>query len=229
MVPCIVLAGGLGTRLRSAVPDRPKCLAPVGSQTFLEIQLNSLAAQGINHFVLSLGHLAQQVLQIVATLKVAYRIDCVVEESPLGTGGAALHVLDKLDLNEVLVTNGDTFLGGRLAGMEPPLDLNANERMRMAAVTVDDRSRYGGITLEGTKIVGFIAKGAVGPGLINAGMYRVHRRAFEGFNKGVPLSFETEVSPKLAREKALTSAALDGYFIDIGVPNDYYRFCQDHA
>jgi D-glycero-alpha-D-manno-heptose 1-phosphate guanylyltransferase len=90
---CIVLAGGLGTRLRSVLADVPKCLAPVGARSFLEIQLEFLAGQGVERFVLSLGHLAQQVEAASKSFRLAERLSIVTEPHALGTGGAVLHAM----------------------------------------------------------------------------------------------------------------------------------------
>ena len=223
---CIVLAGGLGTRLRSAVPDLPKCLAPVGDRSFLDLQIERLAAEGFDRFVLSLGYGADAVQRAVPGFAEADRIEAVVEEEPLGTGGAILHVLEQAGLEEAVVANGDTFIDAPLAAMHAPL--GPGERLRIAAVPVDDRARYGGIELDGTRVTAFVEKGRGGPGLINAGLYRVQRAAFDGFAPGDAFSVETQVMPALLRDYALHAVVLDGAFIDIGVPDDYWRFCAEH-
>lgn len=226
---CIVLAGGLGTRLRSAVPDLPKCLAPVGSRSFLEIQLEELADRGISRFVLSLGYGASAVQKVLPALRDRYRIDCVVERDALGTGGAALHALSSIEVDEVLVTNGDTWLDAPLEAMARPLNLAGGELMRLAAVQVSDRSRYGGVMLDGDRVVGFEPKGAPGSGLINAGLYRMHRSAFATHRPGDAFSMESVVMPALVARRELTAATLVGHFIDIGVPEDYRAFCLRHG
>ena len=227
---CIVLAGGLGTRLRSAVPDRPKCLAPIGERPFLALQLDMLATRGIQRFVLSLGHMASMVQQAIAPLQKRLRIDTVVEPEPLGTGGAILYAMDQADLHECMVTNGDTWLDTDRSGLIAPLNPAAHEKLRMGCTVVADRSRYGGVAFEGSGLVaGFIAKGAEGSGPINAGFYRVHRSAFDGWSEGSRFSLEVDVLPGLVAAGAVSATPLDGGFIDIGVPEDYRRFCERHA
>jgi len=229
VTPCIVLAGGLGTRLRSAVPDLPKCLAPVGGRTFLEIQLETLAAAGIGPFVLSLGHLADAVLEAVQRFRLADRIDCVTEDRPLGTGGAILNALQERAIDEALVANGDTFIDADLAAMLTPLALASGEQARMAVMAVPDRARFGGVSVAGGVVTGFSEKGSGGPGWINAGLYRVHRHAFDACAPGSNFSMEAEIAPRLVAARALHAATLTGSFIDIGVPEDYRRFCAEHA
>lgn len=227
---CIVLAGGLGTRLRSVVSDRPKCLAPVGSRPFLALQLEMLAARGIQRFVLSLGHLAPLVQKAVAPLQSRLRIECVTEPEPLGTGGAILLAMHQAGVQECLVTNGDTWLDADLGGLIAPLNPAAHEKLRMGCTVVADRSRYGGVAFEGSGLVaGFLPKGAEGAGPINAGFYRLHRSALDGWSVGSRFSLELDVLPSLVASGAVSATPLDGGFIDIGMPEDYRRFCDRYG
>jgi D-glycero-alpha-D-manno-heptose 1-phosphate guanylyltransferase len=229
-VTCIVLAGGFGTRLRDRLGGRPKCLAPVGSTSFLALLLRQLAHQGVDDVVLSLGHLADQVVQAAQEARLGAAVRWVVEPEPLGTAGAVAFAMDSLGLEEALVTNGDTYLDGGLEAMHPPLDQAAGEQLRMALVAVPDRGRFGGVELEHGQVRRFIEKGQEGPGLINAGMYRLSRAAL-GLGRGEAGSLETQVLPRLMAlgPGAVTGVRLDGGFIDIGVPADYERFLSQHA
>src|SRR5882724_7848840 len=213
--PCIVLAGGLGTRLRDAVPDLPKCLAPVGARSFLEIQIESLAAQGVERFVLSLGYRADAVESAAARFRLADRIEHVVERQPLGTGGAILNAMHQTGVDEALVVNGDTFIEADLSAMQRALALEGGERFRMAVIDVPDRARYGGVTIVGDAVIGFVEKGVAGAGPINAGLYRIHRSALAEFAPGDAFSIESRVAPVLAAAGALRAARLQGEFIDI--------------
>lgn len=225
---CVVLAGGLGTRLRSAVADRPKCLAPVGSRSFLDLLLDRLFEAGIGRVVLSLGHQAEMVQAALASQPHAQSITSVVEPSPLGTGGAIAHVLDAVGLDEVLVANGDTYLDGDLSAMLVPLDTRSGELFRMALVQVDDCGRFGGVEVDARgRVLGFVEKGRHGPGTINAGLYRLCRQALPTAGAGA-YSLETEVLPSLVARNAVCAAAIEGHFTDIGVPEDYFRFVQQH-
>jgi D-glycero-alpha-D-manno-heptose 1-phosphate guanylyltransferase len=225
--PCIVLAGGLGTRLRSLVADRPKCLAPVGRRSFLELQLDLLAAQGVDCFVLSLGHLAEQVVAEAQRMKGRHHIELVVEDQPLGTGGAVAHAMRTVGLSEALVTNGDTFLGGDLRAMLRPL--GEDEDGRMAVLEVADRARYGGVQVRDGRVRGFVEKGHAGPGAINAGLYHLRARVFDAFEAGSPFSLEAAVLPALASSGRLGAVPIEGEFTDIGVPEDYLQFCVRHG
>lgn len=227
--PCIVLAGGMGTRLKSVLADRPKCLAPVGHTVFLDIQLQALRAQGVTDFILSLGHLSDQVLDWLSVNPQWSPVRSVVEPSPLGTGGAIAFAMDAFGLDEALVANGDTFLDGSLAAMLEPLQTERNELFRMALVQVPDRTRFGGVSLgEGGCITGFIPKGSATAGAINAGLYRLHRRCLPALVHQ-PLSIEADVLPTLVMQGRVLGAPVNGAFIDIGVPEDYAAFCARYA
>jgi D-glycero-alpha-D-manno-heptose 1-phosphate guanylyltransferase len=224
---CIILAGGLGTRLRSAVPDLPKCLAPISGRPFLELQLRSLAQRGVTHFVLALGHGAEQVREALRQpWAQQLAIDYVIEREALGTGGAALYAMNEAGLDEALVANGDTFLGGSLAEMVSSLDLDGGELMRIATVAVPDRTRFGGVAVDGARhVTAFLEKGQADSGPINAGLYRINRRAFGGAEGS--FSMETLVMPQLVAQRALGAREVSGPFIDIGIPEDY-RYFNEH-
>ena len=223
--PCIVLAGGLGTRLRGVVPDLPKCLASIDGLPFLAWQLRSLAERGVKDFVLALGYGANDVLESLRQPWTrGLSIDTVIEREVLGTGGAARFAMDEIGLNEALIANGDTFLGGSLQAMLAPLDLAGGELMRIATVQVQDRNRFGGVVVDAAHLVtAFLEKDQSGAGPINAGLYRIHRRAFD-CEERCAYSMETQVMPRLVAKSALQARALAGPFIDIGVPDDYHLF-----
>lgn len=226
---CIVLAGGLGTRLRSAVADLPKCLAPVGPRPFLEVQIATLVAAGVDDIVLSLGHMADKVIDAVQHMAERGRVRHVVEPSLLGTGGAIAFVMDRLGLDEVLVANGDTYLDGDIKHMLAPLDRSCGELFRMAVVWVPDRARFGGVQTDAQgRVQGFLEKGAQGPGGINAGLYRLSRAALPAQRNGA-YSLEAEILPGLVQRGAVAAVSVDGSFTDIGVPEDYFRFCAAHG
>jgi D-glycero-alpha-D-manno-heptose 1-phosphate guanylyltransferase len=231
MIPqtCVILAGGLGTRLRSIIQDRPKCLAPVGGRTFLDWQMAALSDAGVTEIVLSLGYGADQVLESVKQNPPPLPLRYVIEQQPLGTGGAIAFSMDVFALDEVLVANGDTYLSGDVSQMLPPLDRASNELFRVAAVTVANRDRFGGIVTDSSnRIRGFLEKGQSGSGLINAGLYRLCRDALPA-GCACAYSLESEVLPMLVSSGRVTARTILGSFIDIGVPEDYRVFCNRYA
>ncbi len=225
LTTCIVLAGGLGSRLGSSLNGLPKCLAPVGGRTFLDLQLDWLAAVGVRRFILSLGHRADAVLSHMPMLQQRHNVCSVVEPARLGTGGASLFAMHEVGLEEGLVVNGDTFFDGNIEPMLNPLGLVRGELLRLATVEVSDRSRYGGLMVEGQSVERFLEKGMDKAGPINAGLYRVARGAFGSRVPGTAFSFEQDVLSDLVAAGAVSAVAIGGSFIDIGVPEDYQRFC----
>jgi len=184
---------------------------------------------GLTEFVLALGYLADQVERAIAGFQLDARIRTVVEQRPMGTGGAVAVAMDTFGLPEVLVANGDTHLEGDIEGMLRPLEVARGELVRMAIVEARDRRRFGGIALDaGGCVTQFLEKRQAGPGRINAGLYRVHRTALPARIDG-PFSLEMSVLPALAAAGHVWAKPIDGSLIDIGMPEDYERFCRLHA
>ena len=224
---CLILAGGLGTRLQEAVPDLPKCLAPVQGRPFLFWMVQMLFSKGVRQFTLSLGYQSEKIIQAIQDFPSHWRIDCVVEPRPLGTGGAVKYALNRMAAeNGVLICNGDTWLDVNLEAMLRPLSKDGSEKLRMGVIYVQNRSRYGGIVTEGLRLTGFQEKAADGPGWINAGIYAINPKVFSENNSGIEFSLEKTLLPKLANSRQVQVEHLHGNFIDIGIPADYYRFCK---
>ncbi len=218
----IILAGGLGTRLSSRFTNIPKSVAPVGGRPFITILLDQLISAGFGRVVLSVGYLREV---LVEELKDNYRglpLDYAIESSPLGTGGAIRRALEQAHEEAVLVLNGDTYLSADFAAMMA-FHRGSGGPMTMAITQVEDTGRYGGVLIENERICGFIEKGRRGPGWINAGAY-VLDHTFP-WPEGLPekFSFETDVlSPFLGRLNP-AAFAYQGYFLDIGIPEDLDR------
>jgi D-glycero-alpha-D-manno-heptose 1-phosphate guanylyltransferase len=200
-------------------------LAPIAGRPFLEWQLRSLAQRGVERFVLALGYGADLVMDSISQPWAQdLSIETVVERELLGTGGAVRFAMETTGLEEALVANGDTFLGGSLQEMLAPLDLAGGERMRMATVQVPDRTRFGGVNVDDMhRVTAFLEKGQTEAGLINGGLYRIHRQVVGSEAPG-PFSLETQIMPRLVSEGALQARRLAGPFVDIGVPADYNLF-----
>lgn len=218
----IILAGGLGTRLQSRLAGVPKAMAPVAGKPFLQILLDRLVDADCNSVILSVGHLRDAIVNSFGTCYRGVPISYAVEKSPLGTGGAIRLALAQGTENTILVLNGDTYLDVDYAQLCQAHDA-AGRPMTMAIVPVENVSRYGGVILERDRIAGFIEKGRNGPGWINAGTYALDRAFPWPENLSDSFSFESDVLvPHL---EALNPAAFPcpGYFLDIGVPEDFDR------
>jgi D-glycero-alpha-D-manno-heptose 1-phosphate guanylyltransferase len=217
----IVLAGGLGTRLRSTVPDRPKVMAPVCGRPFLEILLTSLAAKGCGRAVLSLGYLADRIQDHFGPLFAGIELAYEVESTPLGTGGALRRALVRCNADHVLVLNGDTYLDLEIEKVESRWQQSRHPIL--IARQVEDTFRYGRLVTAGEQLVGFTEKGIPGCGLINAGHYVLPQDIARFFPPTEAFSLESDFLAKAADACPFEVFTTRGQFIDIGVPEDYRR------
>ena len=222
----LVLAGGFGTRLQSVLPHTPKALAPVGRVPFLTLQLENWFAQGIRSFVFLLHHQADQITDFLDTLKNGLLKDCevvcLVEPTPMDTGGAVAYTIRELGLDgDFLVTNADTWLG---AGVQ---ELTASRAPAMAVTRLEDSSRYGRVQFDdSSRITAFTEKNALcAPGWINAGLCLLRTDTFNDWD-GARFSLERKLFPELVQRGELRAVIIESDFIDIGIPGDYQRFCR---
>lgn len=217
----IILAGGLGTRLKQAVPDLPKPMAPVAGRPFLEILLTSLARKGFRRVVLSLGHMAGKVTRHFDGQFAGMELVYEIENTPLGTGGALRQALARCRADHVFVFNGDTFLD--LEAAEVEAHWQTHRAPIIVAREVPDTVRYGRLETAGGRVLGFTEKGIEGQGLINAGCYVLPVGILDGFTPGQPFSLETDFLAGAASAQRFDLFVTNGYFIDIGIPEDYAR------
>ncbi len=223
----IVLAGGFGTRLRELVPDLPKPMAPVAGRPFLEILLTALAYKGFSRIVLSLGFLADKVIAHFGEQFAGMKLVYVVEDSPLGTGGATRLALSRCDEDHVFVFNGDTFLDLEVADVDALWQ--RHHVPIIVAREVPDTARYGRLNTQGGRVTGFMEKGLAGRGLINAGCYVLPVASLDEFELGQAFSIETDFFAKTVNVQRIDLFVTAGKFIDIGVPEDYSRAQTDLA
>lgn len=215
----VILAGGLGTRLRSVAPDLPKVLAPVGGRPFLHHLLHNLARNGFGRIVLSIGYRAGMVMRAVGDTFAGLEISYAREEQPLGTGGGLRLAMAQCHCDHVFVMNGDTFLDADFAAAE---DLwRGHGEALVIGCAVPDTRRYGRLAISNDHVTSFQEKGLSGPGIINAGCYVLPSGALESFAPGQAFSLETEFLRPAAARGQLRAAVSNGLFIDIGVPEDY--------
>jgi D-glycero-alpha-D-manno-heptose 1-phosphate guanylyltransferase len=225
----IILAGGFGTRLQSVVSELPKPMAPINSEPFLNYQLNYLKYYGIKNVILSVGYLSEKIIEYYGSAFNGLQIDHVIEESPLGTGGGIRLALEKCKDDLVLVLNGDSFFDVNLSDFFN-LHIQKRSQLSLALRKVNDAGRYGTIeTNSENKIISFKEKSGVSvEGTINGGVYILDKKIF--LQATPPLSnFSIE---KDFFEKQLTTFTINGfefkgYFIDIGIPEDYLKAQND--
>jgi len=218
----IVLAGGLGTRLAARVSGLPKSMAPVAGRPFLEILLRQLERSGGTRVLLSVGYLHEAIESRFGAAFGSMKLEYAVEEAPLGTGGAIRNALGLAHEDAVLVLNGDTYLDADYADMLR-FHCAQGAAMTMAIAHQPDVARYGGVVVSGKRIVGFEEKGLAGAGWINAGAYAIDRTIEWPAGLEEKFSFEKDfLAPRIA-EIAPAAFPVTGFFLDIGVPEDYDR------
>jgi D-glycero-alpha-D-manno-heptose 1-phosphate guanylyltransferase len=215
----IVLAGGLGTRLRQVVPDLPKPMAPVAGRPFLEILLSMLAQKGFNRVVLSLGYMSEKIIAHFGDNYRGMQLVHEVELQALGTGGAIRAALARCEADHVFIFNGDTYLDLEVAALERLWQ--AGRHPLIVVRQVPDTARFGKVEMCDGRINAFLEKGRAGPGLINAGCYVLPKTALDGFALGQAFSLETEFFIKHLQKIRIDGFVTHGRFIDIGVPDDY--------
>lgn len=227
MPPLFVLAGGFGTRLRSAVPDLPKPLAPIGSEPFLKYQIHNWIQQGVTHIVILIHYQSLKIIEFLQGERVNWphiRIDFLVEPEPMGTGGAINFALKHFPFNIFFVSNADTWLG---TGFSDLLSRDANS-LAIKKLNKNILNRYGLVTIDHKcLIVDFDEKSNKSQydRFINTGLSLLSRDCFNDNHENI-FSLEKDVYPRLAGQGLLKGIEIFTDFIDIGIPDDYHRFCS---
>jgi D-glycero-alpha-D-manno-heptose 1-phosphate guanylyltransferase len=222
----IILAGGLGTRIRELFPNTPKPLVKINNTPFLDILIKQLySIKKISRVILALGHGSSCICNYYENNKSILPLLYSFEEYPYGTGGAFYNALDLVEGDHVLVLNGDSYLEFDLKAL---LDthLSTKAHLTLAATKVDDSSRFGTILLNDQgQVLAFEEKqGLAIPGIINGGVY-IFNRSIKGiytFDKKV-FSLENDLFPKITNAGKLYAINCTGTFIDIGTKSSYFE------
>jgi D,D-heptose 1,7-bisphosphate phosphatase len=221
-----ILCGGRGTRLGPIAADTPKPLLPVGDSPFLDVLVFELARHGIKKILLLAGFHARKIIEYAESTPLKARfgleIGVSVEPQPAGTGGALWQARYKLD-DRFFLLNGDSWFDLNLLALAGPAVKDASTAGIIALRRVEDAARFGVVDVSGDRIVGFAERPAQpGSGLISGGVYALRRAPlFAGLEPDC--SLERDVFPRLAQASRLLGVACDGYFVDIGVPDDLAR------
>lgn len=222
----IILAGGSGSRIASLLPGVPKILAPIDSRSFIDILMQEYIGHGILHFIFSLGHLQEQVVKYLEDHYPEIRKTYVAESTPLGTGGALLQAMQHAESSYPLVVNGDTLFRIDVNALMD-LHLGSEAYCTLALKPVDNTARYGAVVTDASaRVISFQEKGSAGPGYINGGIYVVSRDHFLSSSHPEKFSFEMHLQAS-TKEKRIFGLTSPGYFIDIGIPEDYERAKQE--
>jgi D-glycero-alpha-D-manno-heptose 1-phosphate guanylyltransferase len=219
----IVLAGGLGSRLKGVLPDIPKCMAPVQGKPFLMYVLDYLAHQQICKVILSVAYRKEQIISFFGDKYNSMAIEYSIENEPLGTGGAVKHALNLCAEGEVFALNGDTYFIADLVAMGK-VHVKSSANVTIAVKHMTETARYGLISANKQgRITDFREKDpSLGSGWINGGIYLLNREIFNGFPHQ-KFSLENDFFKTKVSELTLHAFQSDGFFLDIGIPEDYAK------
>ena len=217
MKEAVILAGGFGTRLAHIVSDVPKPMAPVCGRPFLRFLLDDLQQKGFERVVLATGYKRECIEQFFGAHYRGMQIVYSPETSPLGTGGAVKQAMTHCSEDWVAVLNGDTYFN---VDFDRLSDERRDGTVVLAAKRMTHFDRYGALQLEGNLVTAFREKAPCEEGLINGGVYLVQRELLSSVSEDA-FSFETTILEPLAQRGKVTAVESAGYFIDIGVPEDY--------
>ena len=220
---CIILAGGLGTRLRSEVADLPKCMAPVAGKPFLHWVIAHLTAQKITSFVFSLGYMHETIEEYIQSNHPQLQVKFSVENEILGTGGAIKQALNLCEEENVMVVNGDTLFETNNYALWKQ-HIKNNSSCTLTLKPMQNFERYGAVTINESKIItAFSEKKYMEKGLINVGVYLINRNSFNQLNLTQKFSFEKDFLEKYLHILTMIGVQDNGYFIDIGIPEDFKK------
>ena len=217
MPEAIILAGGLGTRLRSEVPDLPKCMAPVAGKPFLDYVIRALQEQGVTKFIFSLGYRSEVVLQHLEQSWPKLKYDYTIETIPLGTGGGIRFAVQKVKGDSFFVLNGDTYFEVNLPSMLKK-HIEVQAEITVALKKMYHFDRYGSVLIGQNNIISaFQEKTYREIGWINGGIYLIQKQLITNIGIANPFSFEKEILEKYVDKNCIFGFESDGYFIDIGI------------
>jgi len=219
----IILAGGLGTRLRSVVSDLPKCMAPVAGKPFLFFVIEHLLLQGVDSFIFSVGYKSEMIIDYVTDQYPGLNKQFSIEAEPLGTGGAVKLACRLVTENYVLVLNGDTLFKIDVEWLSTFHSSNSAD-CSLCLKPMNDFDRYGVVELnDDSSIASFKEKQQYESGLINGGVYALNVEGFLQETLPQKFSFEKDYLETFFDKRKMYGLIQDEYFIDIGIPEDFER------
>lgn len=215
----IILAGGMGTRLRSVVSALPKPMAPVRNVPFLSYIFEYLLKQNVKKVILSTGYKHEEIESFYGKKYKSINIIYSIEKTPLGTGGAIKMAFEYVEQEEVFILNGDTYFDVDFKAL---LNKHKQERndLTVALKPMRNYDRYGSVITESNRIIEFKEKIYMHEGLINGGIYAAESSLASKLPNMDSFSFEKEFLEKSCALKFGYFIA-DTFFIDIGIPEDY--------
>jgi len=218
----VILAGGMGSRLRSVVSDMPKPMAPINGKPFLCYLFEYLHRNRVNKVVLSVGYRYDKIVEYFGDKFKDISITYSIEDEPLGTGGAIKRAINLLEGNNVIILNGDTLF-------DVELDLLIKKHIfsladiTLALKPMKEYNRYGSVITDDDRIICFEEKKYTESGNINGGVYIAKSSVFSNVHLPDKFSFEKDFLEVYVDQLNMKAFISDGYFIDIGIPDDYLK------
>ena len=225
----IILAGGMGTRLKTIISDLPKPMAPIMNVPFLTYQLNYLKHFSIKKVIFSVGYLSEKIIAHYNQSFENISIEYSIEKNPLGTGGGIRMAMSNLNEDLVLILNGDSFFDLDLEQFYN-LHLEQKSEFSLALRYVNNSERYGNIEFNSSnQITSFIEKNQLNQsGYINAGVYILSKKLYlQNTNSNINFSIEKDFFEKQLNQLIIKGFEFKDYFIDIGIPEDYLKAQDD--
>ena len=225
----IILAGGMGTRLKTIISDLPKPMAPIMNVPFLTYQLNYLKHFGIKKVIFSVGYLSEKIIAHYNQSFENINIEYSIEKNPLGTGGGIRMAMSNLNEDLVLILNGDSFFDLNLEQFYN-LHLEQKSDFSLALRYVNNSERYGNIEFNSSnQITSFIEKNQLNQsGYINAGVYILSKKLYlQNTKPDINFSIEKDFFEKQLNQLIIKGFEFKDYFIDIGIPEDYLKAQDD--
>ena len=225
----IILAGGMGTRLKTIISDLPKPMAPIMNVPFLTYQLNYLKHFGIKKVIFSVGYLSEKIIAHYNQSFENISIEYSIEKNPLGTGGGIRMAMSNLKEDLVLILNGDSFFDLNLEQFYN-LHLEQKSDFSLALRYVNNSERYGNIEFNSShQITSFIEKNQLNQsGYINAGVYILSKKLYlQNTKPNINFSIEKDFFEKQLNQLIIKGFEFKDYFIDIGIPEDYLKAQDD--
>ena len=225
----IILAGGMGTRLKTIISDLPKPMAPIMNVPFLTYQLNYLKHFGIKKVIFSVGYLSEKIIAHYNQSFENISIEYSIEKNPLGTGGGIRMAMSNLKEDLVLILNGDSFFDLNLEQFYN-LHLEQKAEFSLALRYVNNSERYGNIEFNSSnQITSFIEKNQLNQsGYINAGVYILSKKLYlQNTKPNINFSIEKDFFEKQLNQLIIKGFEFKDYFIDIGIPEDYLKAQDD--
>lgn len=220
----IILAGGMGTRLKDVVKNLPKPMADINGKPFLEYLMGNMLQYGTDEFVLCVGHMRKIIMDYFKSEFHGRPVKYSVEEELLGTGGAVKQAFEEFGIEDGIILNGDTFVKMDYTEFYRKMH---GEKLGLALKYVENASRYGLVKTEGERVIEFTEKKDTDEaGFINAGIYYARKDLFEGI-LDKKFSFEKVVLEGMVGKLKPKFCKTEDYFIDIGIPESYRQACAE--